>query len=335
MTTDIETIVPETSPATSVLSAEQKQAFNAGKTDLIKPKTEASAPSKTPSDRADVSADKAAPASEPGSKQEHKKTQTADERKAQLQREIQELTAQRNKLREPRGTSDVKREVTPSPAPQPEKKESAPKPTLEEKNPDGTPKFKSYGEYEDARDKWNREEAIREFQQTTEKERREAAQKAEVEAASKEWLDRVDETRKTLPDFDDVVKFDKDEPHPIFQLPQGCVLETFIYQAAEHGPQVLHHLMKDRAEYDRIMAIPSRLQLDRELWKLDHSFAVQSKSEPKPATPVTKAPKPVSEVGGRGTAASDPLEAEAKAHPGKLTRAAKAEADRQYAARYK
>src|SRR5277367_1549431 len=98
MSTTEVALVPETSPeisSTATLSSSQKEAWNKGGKDIVKPKTEAPAPSSDSGDEPD----KAAAASEPAKPQERKKTQTADERKAQLQREIQELTAKRNSLR--------------------------------------------------------------------------------------------------------------------------------------------------------------------------------------------------------------------------------------------
>jgi hypothetical protein len=66
------------------------------------------------------------------------------------------------------------------------------------------------------------------------------------------------------------------------------------------------------------------------IWAREYRPAAKEKP-----TYVTRAPKPVSEVGGRETTPTDPLVSETRAHPGKLTRSAKAEMDRQFASRHR
>ena len=77
------------------------------------------------------------------------------------------------------------------------------------------------------------------------------------------------------------------------------------------------------------------VKLARELFKIEAQLTSPPKEEKTPVPPVTRAPKPVAEVGGRGTAPTDSLEAAAKASPGKLTPEFKAEANRRYLERGK
>ena len=270
-----------------------------------------------------------APASEPGTRQEHKK-QTAAERLTELLDDLKRAGLSPSELKTFK--REAQRAERQEAAPVPEKKSEAKveaKPRLEDKKEDGTAKYKNYQEWEDAKDEWVANEAVRKADASREKQTREASQKEQQGKAERVWLERVAETRKNIADFDDVTSFAKNPDHPIFALPQGSALEVFIYETAEHGPEILHHLMADEAEYKRIVSLADRKSFDREMWKLDFSFAKSERSEKKaPVEPKTNALPPVREVGGRGTGSDDSLVSAALASKGKLTSEFKNEANR-------
>jgi hypothetical protein len=319
MTEETAVLVPETLPSSpsenitmSDWTPEQRDTW---RTTGELPKKET--PKEVPSEATKV--DETAAASEAAKPQE--KRHTAEDRKAQLQKEIRELANQKRQLEESlRPKADVKPE--PSPA-----KVGTKKPSLEDKNADGTPKFKTWEELETANDEWVKQEAIREFRAISEKEAREAAKKAADQKLSEDWTKRLADAKKEHSDFDEVVTADK----PIFtKVARDSALDRFV-QSSEAGPKLLYHLTKNPSELERILPLDP-IQTIRELTKIELLLAKPEKKET-PVQPVSKAPKPPSEVGGHGTAAEDALVAEAKANPGKLTRNYKAEADRQYAAR--
>jgi hypothetical protein len=325
------TVVPsqETLPVdlqTAVLTPETKAAWNEGKE---APKA-APAPAKTSSDSETQVSDKTAAVTEPAKQQEKKKSDAAT-RLNEILEDLKKAGLSPAELKTYKRQAEAKIETkqeTTSPAAE-KKPEAVAKPKLDDKTKDGAPKYKSYQEWEDAKDEWVANEAVRKSQEAREKQAREASQKEQSDRASKVWLDRVAETRKNIADFDDVVS---NKEHPIYKIPTGSVLENFIFQAAEHGPEVLHHLMSKADEFKRIMEITDRITLDRELWKLDFSFTKPEKKET-PAQRKTQAPPPIKEVGGRASETEDEVTAALKAHPERLTREAKAAMDRQYAAR--
>ena len=295
-----------------------------------KPKAEP-APAKESSDSGETTT--TAAVTEPAKQQERKK-QTAAERLNELLADLKQAGLSPSELKTFRKEAQRAERQEEKTAPvAPEKKETKveAKPRLDDKNADRTAKYKNYQEWEDAKDDWVAAKAVREADASREKQTRELSQKEQAEKASRVWLERVAGARKGIADFDDVVS---DHDHPIYKLPTGSVLENFIFQAAEHGPEVLHHLMSKSEEFKRIMEITDWTTLDRELWKLDFSFSKpEKKVKEASAEPTTKAPPPVKEVGGRGTGSDDPERSAALASKGKLTPEFKEAANRGYMAR--
>ena len=308
-------------PSVSNWTPEQRQEWR--KTgNAPKPQAD-SAPAKESSESGEQPAT-TAPASETGTKQEHKK-QTAAERLNELLDDLKRAGLSPSELKTFKREAQKAERQEAAPVAPPEKKESVEaKPRLEDKKADGTPKYKNYQEWEDAKDDWVAAKAVRESEASREKQTRELSKKEQSEKASRVWLERVADTRKDIADFDTVVG---DNDHPIYKLPVGSALERFIFEAAENGPKVLHHLMSKSDEFKRIMEIKDGVTLERELWKLDFSFSKPAKKEA-PAEPKTNAPPPVKEVGGRGTGSDDSLVSAALASKGKLTQEFKNEANR-------
>jgi len=141
---------------------------------------------------------------------------------------------------------------------------------------------------------------------------REALKKAEQEAKAKEaaeefrksWSKRVEEAKKKHADFEELA-YDKTLP-----LLQDSPADLFIADS-EIGPEMLYYFGANRAELERINALPPVKQA-RELVKLEEKLSGNSQAVAVPAPQVTRAPKPAPEVGGRATTPEDEAAAAAK-----------------------
>lgn len=235
-----------------------------------------------------------------------KLTRESKTRIAQLERELEEA-------RKPKTT-----QADPSPARQTEPAQTRgadKEPTPEDKNADGTPKFKSYEEYVKAQARW---EARQEF----------AALQAEQarNETSRKFADAVSEARKSYQDFDTVaepmakqvnelildpkvdgtlkkVLFDSDAVHILYALGSDPKLAESFGNLARTDPAEAIYLWKSLKA-----AVKKELSGTTEPPK-----AAPAKEEP-PAAPKPRAPKPPSEVGGRGASGEDALVSAAKAN---------------------
>lgn len=311
------------------LTQEMREAWNKGEAspqtleDPSKPAD--SAPAETPSD--------IAPGAEPGNSPQEKaakgkskedseqRWKKLSEEKGNLQRKVEELERQ---LSAPRDNRQISQPAPEKPEP---KAAVIPKPTLNDVDPGtGKPKYASVEEWADARDDWNEKRILSEIdgRQTRVQKETQLAESRKVLLAKFEQ--RAEEARKKLPDFDDVAL---KTPLPIRE---GSVADAFLMES-DHGAKLLYELAKNVPELERIQKLNPIAQA-RELVYLEllHGGLDSLKKDARfsdllssPAIPVTRAPKPPSELGGRGTSPSDALESAAKAND---FRAFKAEANR-------
>jgi hypothetical protein len=113
----------------------------------------------------------------------------AQELKPKTAKRIQQLLARIKELEAPAAKQDVKTESSPVPAPQ----YTRPKPTADEKKPDGTPKFDSYEDFVEDLADWKAEQRI-------ETAKREQAQQEAQKALNK----TLEEARTRYEDADEV-----------------------------------------------------------------------------------------------------------------------------------
>lgn len=186
-----------------------------------------------------------------------------------------------------------------------------PKPRATDKNADGTPKYKDWEAFEDAKDEWVRKDAIQEFESAANKKEQErtiAAQNTKIEQS---WAKRTEESRKQHDDFDDVAL---DPEGPGKHISRGSVVDQWILES-DLGAEILYHFgndLDDLLRYGKLSPVAAA----RELTKLEAKLTkgtTQDDSDSPPNPPkrevkVTRAPKPASEVGGRGNAAIDDSE---------------------------
>lgn len=191
--------------------------------------------------------------------------------------------------------------------PKVEKREkSEPRPRPEDTNTDGTPKYKDWNEYEDARDSWIRREALVEFREAQQKEQREATVTQQNRQIEQSWKKRVDEATGKHADFAEVA-LDPDKG-PGKLIGKGSVVDAWILDS-DMGAEILYHFGQNRSDLERYADL-NPIQAARELAKLEARLSGEpSKEAPKiEIVKTTKAPPPAREVGGRGTAAVDDVQ---------------------------
>ena len=165
----------------------------------------------------------------------------------------------------------------------------------EESNDSSEPReedFENHKDYLKAFIKWETaQERAKEGQKS-----REAQAKEEYQRALKTHNERVQEFKKTTPDYDDVIE-DYVEEHGDVRLSPAL---TTLISESDLGPQALYGLLKDPEALNQINALPP-LAAAREFGKIEAKLSLSSQSQ-KPKT--TKAPPPPSPLGGKSAKAA-------------------------------
>lgn len=208
------------------------------------------------------------------------------------------------------------------PAAQAESK-AKPKPKSTDVDPTtGKPLYKTWEEYEDARDEWNRGELMRLVEDRNTK----AQQTQNLAEAEKivmqTWTKRIQEARTKHADYDDVatavVNAKDDFGREMFYLPKGSGADQFLMDS-ELGSEVLYYIGQHMDETKHIFArnqdgsfVLNPVRQIRELSKIESLIAPSAAPKPPasakpPAKPVTQAPPPPHQVSGKSPA-GDPLE---------------------------
>ena len=232
--------------------------------------------------------------------------------------------------------SEARQEETARPATETEAAagKSAAKPKIDDIDPKTKqPKYKTYADYEDAKDTWLRQETLREFSESQAK----TAQQQEFAAIDKSRAEHVEKARTAHPDYDQVVadalaEKDADGRNPIFYT-TGSHIDNFLLSQPDRGVGLLYHCMKNASDpaIRQIFArIPdgSRYQLTNveqiaRLAVIAHTLAgtgtrrassgtsqsqTQDEDDLSSARPVTRASRPPHQVSGQGTVAKDAVE---------------------------
>lgn len=249
------------------------------------------------------------------------------------ERELKEARAEIARLKAQPPQTERRSEPTQEsqPAPETAAGKTAGKPKLDDIDPKTKqPKYKNYAEYEDAKDAWLRQEAIREFRQESER----TAQQQEFAAIDRKRAEEVEKIRATDPNYDklltDVLEAkEADGRSPIYYEP-GTPIDNFLLSQPDHGVGLLYHCLKNvsdpaiRAIFARVPD-GSRYQLKTveqigRLAVLAHTLTAStsrtrqsqkqndSEDELSSARPVTRASRPPHQVSGQGTVAKDAVE---------------------------
>jgi len=266
------------------------------KTPEAQPKQDSAPASSTEKKSESEPSGKTAAESEAAPKQEKKGKATAEERIAEL---VAEREAER---RERKALEERLRKLESSPQTTPKAEAKAEEPP-KRPNPfkwTGTPE-----EFEAAQEKWEQhqaQKAVSDFQQTQAK-----------QAAENKWLQTVNDYRQKYADFDSKV-----EPvsKTLSELPD---LVKAWFPRSENAMDVLYMLSGSQELMDKLVAVAKSDPYDaiNKLAEMKRDVVAAMKKEPKaepepkteskepPAEPKPRAPKPPSEVGGRGTAPAD------------------------------
>ena len=253
---------------------------------------------------------------------QREQTRTRENRWQKRERELRELrekvarlegaqsTTQRSESQQ---TSQAAAEVKAAP-------DANARPKIDDVDPKtGKAKFANYGEYEDARDAWNRQQAIREFQETSQKTERERQLEQSERVIANEWNKRVTEVAKKYPDYAEVCFPTDDKGGQLLHIPQGSVPDVFFLKS-EHGPEVLYHAAKDHPEIfatrevkdakgnPALVYVMDAWDQARELLKVEMEVSGAATSRTSSARTVTQAHRPPNQVSGKGTVAKDAVE---------------------------
>ncbi|MFA5265180.1 MAG: hypothetical protein WC378_15260, partial [Opitutaceae bacterium] len=283
-------------------------------------KTEAPAPSTESEDENPKPAE--ADAAKPNDTQPEHKKRGGESRKQELAAEIQDMLAERarvkRELEEDQRKLDQSKQGAKTDPPA-----VADKPSAEAPKRPKIDDFETYEEFDAAQDKYfsdladfKAREAVKADRETREKAE---AERKEQEAKSKEvqnWQEKVTKARSKHADFDKVA-FDA-------QIPISDAMKKFFLQSPD-GADLLYDLGSNISEAQRIFSL-SEFETNRELTKLE--LAIPSKT-PKPKT-VTQSNPPPKEVGGFAKTGDDAVAAALESGD---TRAYIDEANRRDAAR--
>ena len=254
------------------------------------------------------------------------------------ERELKLLREENARLKaqppQPERRSESAQESQPATETQAAAGKSAAKPKIDDIDPKTKlPKYKTYAEYEDAKDTWLRQETLREFSESQAK----TAQQQEFAAIDKSRAEHVEKARTSHPDYDHVVadalaEKDADGRNPIFYT-TGSHIDNFLLSQPDRGVGLLYHCMKNASDpaIRQIFArVPdgSRYQLTTveqiaRLAVIAHTLAgtgtrrassgtsqsqTQDEDDLSSARPVTRASRPPHQVSGQGTVAKDAVE---------------------------
>lgn len=307
------TETPASNGTTATLTQDVREAWNKGETG---PATSTQDPSKTGDSATPETPSDIAPGAEPGTSPQDKagkgKTKEDSEKRwkelsedrGRLQREVEELKRQVSAPRDTRQTSQPAAETKPA--------EVVARPKMTDVDPRTQKPYADLDNFHEDLAKWATDQAVREMDGRQSKAQKEQ-QDRQLAESRKVLIDKFNErtakTREKLPDFDDVAL---KTPLPIRE---GSVADAFLMES-DHGPEMLYELAKNVPEIERIQKLNPIAQA-RELFRLEllHGGLDALKQDPRfaelltqPVIPVVKAPKPPSEVGGRGTSQPDSLE---------------------------
>lgn len=311
MSDDNNAVVAESSPApdsnqvlASMTSEERSDWKLTGK--IPEPKPQESAPADTSKETDSVAADTAKPESDAGKQtaQEHKGKPGAESRIQQLIAEKKELQKRLESIESAKAANTEAK-----PAATEEKKADEPKRLSEneffEQNP-----TKEYSDYLEYITDFKVEQKIREKAAADAKAETERKQKEKSQELEKSWKSKVDAAIEAHDDFKTVVTkelFDSIKP--------GTVLDGWVVDS-DKGAEIVYHFAKNPDEFNEFLALTPFAQA-RKLTKLEDKLSGESVSEPEkkaPVTPVTKASKPASEVGGHAAPPEDAVASAVKSN---------------------
>lgn len=160
---------------------------------------------------------------------------------------------------------------------------------------DGAPKredFASYEDYLEARADWKAEQKAKAIIEQRERERVEAEARKQAETKAKTWQQRLKEAEKEIEDIHEILE---DSEAPLTQPMLEAITDSDI------GPKIAVHLAKHPEEAERIANLSPIAQV-REITKLETKLSAEPQP---PKKEPSKAPDPITPVGGKAGKVSD------------------------------
>lgn len=172
--------------------------------------------------------------------------------------------------------------------------------------PAGEPTRENYAtteEYLEARAEWKAEQKVEKKFKEREDAERQRTEREKNDNARAAFNKRMKDSAKEVEDFEDVIGSTDFRTHPVGQM------NAEVLDAADEPGRMFHYLIKHPEEAERIASLPMGKQA-REIWSLE-----QKTFSAKPPVKPSKAPEPISPVGGKA-AVGDEMPDAAK-HPEK------------------
>lgn len=206
------------------------------------------------------------------------------------------------------------------PAVAPTKTEKAPvKPSRNDADEKGQPKFATDDEFLDARDKYVAEMASHQTRQDIARETQERQVAEQNRIMQQRMVNQIKISTERHPDFAEVLKIETKDGKTVFNaeamkaIKTNGMIDSWCAES-EMGTEILYFLASRIAEVERIQAL-NPFAAARELTKLEDKLsatpstpAPEKKEEPAKGSPTQKvsgAPAPAASVGGKGTAPTD------------------------------
>lgn len=214
----------------------------------------------------------------------------ADQRKKQIQREIDDLVKQRETL---------KREVAPKLAVEPSKPQATDGSDPEDPEPTAD-KFDDWQKWQDARGRWLSRKEFRRLSAEQAEKTRIAGEKSAKEQADKQFSEDLSDFEARGEDF---AKEHSDYKELYAELKKRPTLPAEIGYAAlysDAGPEVLYHLMTNPEIIEQIAEIKTVSGRYEAIFDLKHKLRLAQSAEPLAQPKRSNAPRPGTVLNGSG-----------------------------------
>lgn len=274
----------------------------------------------TPSERGDEKAAAAKAASESTQKKTETSQRKPENRWAKLSRENREL---KEKLARAEGREEARRETASSTRDTRQTSQAAadanqprPEPKIDDVDPKtGKAKYATFNDYLADVRKWDRENILREVQQTTQKTDQQRTQEAAERKVNESMNEKFIRARTKYADFDKVAL------NPELVIPKGSVTDMFLVDS-DHAGDVAYYLGQhpellsefygnfDLKTGRYVNQITPQRQF-RKLMEIEAKFSGTQASAARPASsvkPITRAGRPPHQTSGQGSVGKDAVE---------------------------
>jgi hypothetical protein len=211
------------------------------------------------------------------------------------------------------------------------KSEAKPEPQIDDRDAKGQPKFKTYGEYQNAWRQWVHEEAVRAAREEATSHTTKAQQEQQKTQADRtvdeKWTAKLNKAREKLPNFDANLKKlleARDANGNEFFFARSGAIDTFL-QDSDLGAEVFHYIAEhsDTPEVQHIFErtpdgkffLLSGVQQVRALTKIEAKLEATAAAQAKAAVPkvppakkISNAPPPPHQVSGKPAGQVDEVE---------------------------